>query len=51
MTTIPLWLAPNLITFIGLLVNVLTSVPVVFLDPNAQGVVSDDEPSLLVSWK
>ena len=40
-TKVPLWLAPNLITFIGLLINIFTSLPVALLDSNAQGLVSE----------
>lgn len=36
-TKVPLWVAPNLITFIGLIINVVTTLPIVFLDPNAEG--------------
>ena len=39
-TKVPLWVAPNLITFIGLIINVVTTLPIVFLDPNAEGLVS-----------
>ena len=39
-TKIPLWVAPNLLTFIGLVVNIATSLPVVILDYNAEGKVS-----------
>ena len=39
-TKVPLWLAPNLITFVGLLINTCTTLPVVLLDRNAQGLVS-----------
>ena len=39
-TTVPLWLAPNLITFVGLVVNVATSLLVVLSDLNNEGKVS-----------
>lgn len=39
-TKVPLWLAPNLITFIGFLINVFTTIPVLVLDSNAKGLVS-----------
>lgn len=39
-TVLPLWLAPNLITFIGLLINISTTLPVILLDRNAEGLVS-----------
>ena len=38
-TKIPLWVAPNLITFIGLVINVATTLPVVLGDPNMEGLV------------
>lgn len=40
-TKVPLWLAPNLITFIGLVINIITTFPVLLLDRNAQGLVSE----------
>lgn len=36
-TKVPLWVAPNLITFVGLIINVVTTAPIVILDPNAEG--------------
>ena len=38
-TKLPLWLAPNLITFLGLLINLVTSVTLMVLDPQAEGKV------------
>ena len=35
----PLWLAPNAITILGLLVNIFTSIYVIFLCPKAVGEV------------
>jgi choline/ethanolamine phosphotransferase len=34
---LPLWLAPNLITIIGLLVNILTSLVLMYYNPDAKG--------------
>ena len=39
-TKVPLWVAPNLITFVGLVVNILTTAPVLVVDYNVDGVVS-----------
>lgn len=39
-TKVPLWVAPNLLTFVGLLINILTTVPIVIYDYNAEGLVS-----------
>lgn len=39
-TKVPLWVAPNLLTFSGLLLNLLTTLPVVMWDMNMMGVVS-----------
>lgn len=39
-TKVPLWMAPNLITFVGLIVNILTTAPIVLVDYNVDGVVS-----------
>lgn len=36
---VPLWVAPNLLTFVGLVVNVATSVPIIVADPNCLGEV------------
>ncbi|XP_065909697.1 choline/ethanolaminephosphotransferase 1-like isoform X1 [Dysidea avara] len=36
-TCMPLWLAPNLITFIGLLINLIATLCVVYYDPNMVG--------------
>lgn len=36
---IPLWVAPNLLTFIGLSINVVASCIVAFYDENAEGKV------------
>lgn len=41
-TLMPLWLAPNLITILGLIVNVVTSVLILVYSPKAD---SDDVPS------
>lgn len=38
-TKVPMWLAPNLITFIGLVINILTTLPVILLDYNVEGSV------------
>ncbi len=38
-TKVPLWVAPNLLTFAGLLLNILTTVPVAIWDMNMQGEV------------
>lgn len=37
-TKVPLWMAPNLITFVGLIVNILTTAPIVLVDYNVDGV-------------
>lgn len=37
MSKLPLWLAPNLITIIGLLVNILTALVLMYYDPDAKG--------------
>lgn len=39
-TKLPLWLAPNLITFMGLMLNVATTVILMVLDPQAAGKVN-----------
>ena len=36
---VPLWVAPNLLTFTGLLINVVTTLLVVLLDLKAEGKV------------
>jgi len=41
-TKVPLWVAPNLITFVGLLINLFTSLLVVLCDPNSEGTVRSD---------
>lgn len=38
---VPLWVAPNLITFTGLVVNIVTSVPIIVTDPNCMGKVRE----------
>ena len=38
-TKVPLWVAPNLLTFIGLLINLFTTIPVAWTDMNAEGKV------------
>ena len=38
-TKLPLWLAPNLITFMGLLLNIATTAILMVLDPQAAGKV------------
>ncbi len=43
-TKVPLWLAPNLITFIGFVINVVTTLPIIILDSNCNGIVS-------LSWR
>lgn len=35
-TKLPLWLAPNLITIIGLLVNILTALVLMYYNPDAK---------------
>lgn len=37
---IPLWLAPNLITIIGLIINILTTLVLVYYSPDAKAEVS-----------
>lgn len=37
MSFLPMWLAPNLITIIGLLVNITTALVLMFYDPDAKG--------------
>ena len=39
-TKVPLWVAPNLITFVGLVMNLFTTVLVVLYDLNCEGAVS-----------
>jgi hypothetical protein len=39
---LPLWLAPNLITIIGLLVNISTSLILMYYNPDAKG--TNDPP-------
>ena len=39
-TKVPLWVAPNLITFVGLVLNLFTTVLVVLYDLNCEGAVS-----------
>ena len=34
---VPLWVAPNVLTFSGLLVNIVTGVAVILSDPNGMG--------------
>ena len=36
---VPLWIAPNLITFTGFVVNIATSTPIIVTDPNCMGEV------------
>ena len=36
---VPLWVAPNLLTFVGLMINLVTSVLVVIQDPKLEGKV------------
>lgn len=38
-TQLPLWLAPNLITFTGLIINTLTCLAVILTDLNCEGKV------------
>ena len=38
-TQVPLWVAPNLLTFAGLLLNVATCLSVVAFDLNSEGTV------------
>lgn len=38
-TKVPLWVAPNLLTFVGLLINLLTCLPVILTDLNTEGKV------------
>ena len=38
-TLIPLWVAPNLVTFVGLIVNMVTIIPIIYADPNCMGEV------------
>ena len=35
----PLWVAPNLITFVGLMANLITTLFVILYDPNISGQV------------
>lgn len=44
---LPLWLAPNLITIAGLIVNIITSLILVFYSPNAREDVSRTTLKLL----
>lgn len=37
---VPLWVAPNLLTFAGLVVNVIASLAVILYDTNGVGTVS-----------
>lgn len=37
MSKVPLWIAPNLITIIGLLVNISTALVLMYYDPDAKG--------------
>jgi hypothetical protein len=39
---VPIWLAPNLITILGLLVNILTTLLLVWFSPDAQSEVSEN---------
>lgn len=48
-TKLPLWLAPNLITFIGMLLNVVTTLILMVLDPQAAGKVGFTKNSSLVT--
>lgn len=41
-TFLPLYIAPNLITFIGFVIAMTTSLAVVLQDVNAEGKVSDE---------
>ncbi len=38
-TKVPLWVAPNLLTFVGFVLNILTTLPVALWDMNMMGVV------------
>lgn len=38
---VPIWLAPNLITILGLLVNIFTTLLLVWYSPDAKSEVSD----------
>ncbi len=38
-TKVPLWVAPNLLTFVGLVINILTCLPVMLTDLNTEGKV------------
>ena len=38
-TKVPLWVAPNLLTFVGLLINIFTTLPVILTDLRAEGKV------------
>ena len=40
-TKVPLWVAPNLLTFVGLVLNMLTTMPVALGDMNMEGAVSN----------
>ena len=37
---VPIWVAPNLLTFVGLVVNVVASLAVILCDTNGMGAVS-----------
>lgn len=39
-TQVPLWVAPNLLTFTGLVINLTTCIAVIATDLNAEGKVS-----------
>ena len=39
-TKIPLWMAPNLITFVGLVINVFATLLLIYFDPTGKGYVS-----------
>ena len=43
---VPLWVAPNLITFVGLVVNSVTSIPIILADPNCMGKVQSEIKTL-----
>ena len=38
---VPLWVAPNLLTAVGLLINTVTNVPLLLLDANLEGVAPE----------
>lgn len=44
---VPLWVAPNLITFVGLIVNLATTLPIIISDPNCLGEVSATSPQCI----